>query len=598
MSNPTEKSRPYTRSVSSSGVELTPRQQSDQDLLDQSGMGGLFFTTGAIALTIVEPLIWQHLLVAIVFLSLMAVMMTIRLYLYFTLPKMTGFVLPWIYYVCLLGNAAVWGVYAAWIVSLPREWNASGVIALALSAGAACGGSVSMAMDLRLTRALLTFYHLPLVGYLLWNWSRPSMLTLGLLLILYWVYLFLLSSKQYQAYWKMVNSTEKLRKQTQELADARNEAIKANQMRSDFLAHISHEIRTPINGVISVAGDLIVSPLDDGQLDQVNVILQSGKLALGLINDVMDFSDISDESVMIGPVDVDLIDVGNDTINVLEPAVRPRGNRLELIDKLQGKTWVKVDRVRLQQLLTNLLANGNKYTQSGRIELHMYYLPGSRPEQDLIRFEVHDEGPVITAAQQKQILEAYQQTGRSDPSSRGAGLGLAICSRLIKLLGGRLGIKSDLQHGSCFWFEIPMVPGVPVAKARPVLTKADTHRPSLVLVVEDNLMNQKVIMAYLNKLQYSFVSADSGQKAFDACIQRRPTHILMDCGLPDISGMEVTRRIRKIEQEQGLVPCIIIAVTAYGVGNIIDECFASGMNDHLPKPVTLRTLQSMLDKWS
>ncbi len=598
MNNSTDKHRPFSRSISASGIELTPKQQSDQDLLDQSGMGGVFFTIGAVALSMVEPLIWQKPLVAIVFLSLLAVMMVIRLYLYFTLPSMTGFVVPKLYIGCLLGNAAVWGVYAAWIVSLPRDLSASGAITITLSAGAACGGSVAMAMDLRLTRALLMCYFLPLVGFLLWNFSNTQLLTVGFLLIVFWVYLYLLSNKQFHAYWKMVNSTEKLRKQTQELAEARNEAIKANQMRADFLAHISHEIRTPINGIIGIAGDLVVSPLDDGQQDQVNVVLQSGKLALGLINDVMDFSDIHHDSVMIGQVDVDLSDVGNDTLNVLEPVVRPRGNRIELIDKLQGKTWIKVDRLRLQQLLTNLLANANKFTLNGRIELHMYYLPGLRPEQNLIRFEVHDEGPIITAVQQKQILEAYQQTGRSDPSARGAGLGLAICSRLIKLLGGRLGIKSDLQHGSCFWFEIPFVPGVPVAKHRPTITKADTHRPAVVLVVEDNLMNQKVIMAYLNKLQYTFVNAESGQQAFDACIQRRPTHILMDCGLPDISGMEVTRRIRKMEQEQGLPPCIIIAVTAYGAGTIIDECFASGMNDHLPKPVTLRTLQSMLDKWS
>jgi signal transduction histidine kinase len=312
MSKSTDKQRPFSSSGSSSGIELTPRQQSDQDLLDQSGMGGFFFTVGAVALSMAEPLIWQRPLVAIVFLSLLGVMMTIRLYLYFTLPSMTGFVLPGIYYVCLLGNAMVWGIYAAWIVSLPAELNASGAITITLSAGAACGGSVAMAMDLRLARALMMLYIMPLVAYALWHYSHPQLLTLGLLLIIFLVYLYTLSTKQYLAYWKMANNAEKLRKQTQELAEARNEALKANQMRSDFLAHISHEIRTPINGIIGVAGDLVVSPLDDGQQDQVNVILQSGKLALGLINDVMDFSDINHDSVLMGLVDVDLLDVGND----------------------------------------------------------------------------------------------------------------------------------------------------------------------------------------------------------------------------------------------------------------------------------------------
>lgn len=578
-------------------VELTPRQQADLDLLSQSGMGGLFFTIGAVALSAVEPLIWQSPWVAAMFLTLLAVMMAIRLYFYFTLPAMTGFVLPKLYYLCLLGNAGVWGIYATWIVSLPPEPNASSAITLTLSAGAACGGSVAMAMNLRLARALMLLYIVPLVLYLLLNPYKPQLFTLGFLLIIFLVYLYSLSSKQNQSYWKMIGNTEKLRKQTQELVEARNEAVKANNARTEFLGHISQEIRTPLNGILGVAETLGNTPLDPYQQDQVNVILQSARLVQGLINDVMDFSQVNAGNVLLGPVDVDLRELAHSTLNVLEPLVRPSGNRIDFADGLDGNNWVRVDRLRLQQLLTNLLSNANKFTQNGRIELRMLYLPGPRPEQDLLRCEVHDDGVGMTPAQQKQLFDEYYHVSKSDPNSRGAGLGLAICSRLIKLLGGRLGVKSDKMHGSCFWFEIPFVRGVAVETPAYVHDQISEARPFSILVVEDNLMNQKVITAFLNKLQIDYAVAESGGQAVELYEKNHHTHVLLDIGLPDFSGMEVAKRIRRSEQERNWPNTVIVAVTAHDANKTIQECFDAGMNDHLPKPVTLRSLQNMLDKW-
>ena len=582
----------------SSGVELTPRQQSDLDLLTQSGLGGLFFTTGAVALSFAEPLIWQHPLLASTILFLLAVLMVIRVHLYLTLPGRPGFVLPKLYYVCLLGNAAMWGVFAAWIVSLPPKLSASSCITIALTAGAACGGSVAMAMDQRLSRSLVLLYIVPLVLYLLWHWRDTQMLTLALLFILFLFYLFNLSNKQSQSYWTMVNNTEKLRRQTTELAEARNEAVRANQTKAEFLAHISHEIRTPLNGVISMAASLATTPLDADQQDQINVILQSGKLMQGLINDVVDFSEVGDSTVALDPVNVDLHEFAHSTLNMVEPLIRPRGNRTEFMDSLEDKTWVRVDRMRLQQLLINLLANANRFTQNGTVELRIARIAGLRHDQDLLRFEVHDDGNDITPAQQKQILDEYYQLSRGEPRASGAGLGLAICSRLIKLLGGRIGVKSEVSQGSCFWFEIPYVAGNPTV-VRDVHTYRDTEtRSAHVLVVEDDVVNQKIITAYLNKLQLPYSVADTGEQALASYMENRPTHIMMDCSLPGISGMEVTRRIRALEQQNGLASAVIVAVTAHGASKVIDECFESGMNDHLPKPVTLRSVQSMLDKWS
>lgn len=597
MSGPNEKKRASWHGASRV-LELTPKQQSDQDLLSQSGMGGLFFTVGAIALSLSEPLIWQHKLLAMAFLAMLAVMMAVRLYYYFTLPPMTGFILPKAYYVCLLGNAAVWGIYSVWIISLPKDLNASSAVTITMSAGAACGGAVAIAMNLRLARALTLLYIVPLILYSFTQFERPQLPVLGLLLGIFLVYLNTLAGKQSAAYWKMVTSAEKLRKQTQELEEARNEALKASRMRSDFLAHISHEIRMPLNGIITVANDLIGSPLDARQLDKTNVILQSGKLAVSLINDVMDFSEIDNDAEPTGPLDVDLVALANEILNVLEPVARPQGNRIELIEKLEGKQWIKVDRLRLQQLMTNLLVNANRLAQGGYIELRLHHLPAARPEHELIRCEVYEQGTTLSAAEQKLLLEAFQEGGNKDPGARGAGLGLAICSRLIKLLGGRLGIRSQQQQDSCFWFEIPYVPGVPQVIIRTANSATNILPSSQMLLVEDDLMSQKIATAFLNKLQNTYQLATTGSQAVDLFTQIRPTHVLLDLGLPDIDGMEVTRRIRRLEQEQAWAPCIIIAMTAHGSGHLVDECLSSGMNDYLSKPLTLRNLQDMLDKWS
>jgi len=560
-------------------------------------MGGLFFTIGAMALSAVEPLIWQNPWVAAMFLTLLAIMMSIRLYFYFTLPAMTGFVLPKLYYLCLLGNAGVWGVYATWIVSLPPEPNASSAITLTLSAGAACGGSVAMAMNLRLARSLMLLYIAPLVLYLLLHPTKPQLFTLGFLLIIFLAYLYSLSSKQNQSYWAMIGNTEKLRKQTQELAEARNEAVKANNARTEFLTHISQEIRTPLNGILGVAEALGKTPLDPYQQDQVNVVLQSATLVQGLINDVMDFSQVNAGNTVLGSVDVDLRELAHSTLKVLEPLVRPSGNRIDFIDGLDGNNGVRVDRLRLQQLLTNLLSNANKFTQNGHIELRMLYLPGPHPDQDLLRCEVHDDGVGMTPMQQKQLFDEYYHVSKSDPNSRGAGLGLAICSRLIKLLGGRLGVKSDRMHGSCFWFEIPFVRGTAMESPVFMHDQISEPRPFSILVVEDNRMNQKVITAFLNKLQFDYMVADSGQQAVDLYEKNHQTHILLDIGLPDFSGIEVAQRIRRSEQDRNWPNAIIVAVTADDGSQARQQYFDVGMNDHLPKPVTLRSLQNIFDKW-
>jgi two-component system, sensor histidine kinase len=612
-------------------MELTPKQQAEHDLLTQSGLGGFFFSVCAITILLVEPLIWTHQWLALSFAGLLLAMMLVRAKLYFQLRNSPGAVLPKVYRVCLLGNAAVWGLFGAWVLSLPAELNSSSVLVIATTAAAASGGAVSMVMDRRLSLALVLLYFVPMT---LWNLSHAAQveyLAVGMLMIVFIVYISNLSGKQHRSYWQMLEATRQLRQQTRELEEARNQALAANaslqqarneaeaagNAKTEFLAHISHEIRTPLNGVIGMADMLATTNLSTEQNEQVGTILESGKLVLGLINDVLNFSQVNSGEVNLVEDRVNLKQMVECLFSILEPMTVPRANQLVFIDELQAAYWVKTDRLRLQQLLVNLLSNANKFTQNGLIELKLAQLLSEHTGLPVLRCEVHDTGVGIEPAYKERIFDPFFQVKENAAYGRGTGLGLAICQRLVQKMGGRIGVESWLGKGSCFWFEIPFmacemnegegqgesegkgdVQAVVQTTVQTTVEAAASPKQSLpVLVVEDNLINRKVISAFLNKLNFPHVIAETGVEALATFQQHKPFIILMDCNLPDISGMDVTKQIRQLEKQQGWDPAVVIAVTAHAFANVMQECIESGMNDHMAKPVTLRTLQAMLEKW-
>jgi two-component system, sensor histidine kinase len=601
--------------------EETPKQQAERDLLTQSGLGGVFFSVCAVIILLVEPLIWTRRWIALSFVVPLLGMMLVRLKIYLGLKNQTHFTLPMLYRCCLLGNAAIWGLFGAWILSLPSALNSSSVLVISTTAAAASGGAISMMMDLKLSRRLVLLYFVPMTLWNLWHLTALDYLAVGLLMVVFIVYLYNLTGKQHRAYWLMLEATRQLRQQARDLAETRNEALAANaslqqarneaeaagNAKTEFLAHISHEIRTPLNGVIGMADVLAATELSTEQNEQVGTILESGKLVLGLINDVLNFSQINSGEIHLVEDSVNLKRMVAGLFQMLEPITKARANQLVFTDELHGGYWVKTDRLRLQQLMVNLLSNANKFTENGRIELKLAQFRLAQAELTMLRCEVNDNGVGIEPAFKERIFDPFFQVKENAAYGRGTGLGLAICQRLVHKMDGRIGVESWVGKGSSFWFEIPFIAsemkGEEMTKEAAEEAQADaavsaSPKPAQpVLVVEDNMINRKVIAAFLTKLNFPHVIAETGAEALVSFEQHNPSLILMDCNLPDISGMEVTRQIRQIEKQQDLKPAVVIAVTAHAFANVMQECIESGMNDHMAKPVTLRTLQSMLEKW-
>jgi signal transduction histidine kinase len=442
--------------------------------------------------------------------------------------------------------------------------------------GSASVAAFSTSMSVRVSRVLVLLYFLPLICSQILRLNEPLYLVMVLLFLILIGYQFMLIKKQNHHYWHALLGNEQLRQQTlaleesrrlQEAANAelqttkneavaaRNDAIAASNAKSEFLAHISHEIRTPLNGVIGMADLLADTHMDDQQHEQVGIILQSGKLVLGLINDILDFSQINSGKINLESRDVDIVEIASTCLNMLKPLAQQQGNQQVLEHKLGVACWVRLDKLRMQQLITNLLSNAHKFTRNGVVTLRLRVESVDLASAPRLRIDIEDSGIGIGAEAQRKIFDAFMQVNKADSDVRGTGLGLAICKKLVELMQGTIGVSSTLGQGSTFWIELPFVAGTPL---------------------------------FAQKVDMSAVQSQRGSQ---------PRVVLMDCNLPDMSGMDVTREIRKLEASENTTASTIIAFTAHAFANVAQECLEAGMNDHLAKPVTFKALQAMLEKW-
>jgi signal transduction histidine kinase/CheY-like chemotaxis protein len=597
-------------------AELSPQQQAQQDLLNQSGLGGVAVATAACLVYFVEPMIRNNQFLALAFIVVLWMSALLRYYFYLEFKAKPEARLPELYYACLYVCAGTWGFYAAWVVALPDQITGSGALTIAMTCGSASVAAFSASMSVRVSRALVLLYFLPLICSQIPRLNDPLYLVMDLMFLILIGYQFMLIKKQNYNYWHALIGNQKLRQQTQaleesrrqqdlanaELLAARNEAVAASNAKSEFLAHISHEIRTPLNGVIGMADLLADTTMDSRQNEQVGIILQSGKLVLGLINDILDFSQINSGKIALESSDVDMVEVATACINMLKPLAQQQNNRQVLEQSLGTACWARLDKLRIQQLLTNLVSNAHKFTNNGTVTLRLQVKAADSGVGQALRIEIQDSGIGISAEAQTKIFDAFMQVNKADSNVRGTGLGLAICTKLVELMQGNIGVQSVPGQGSTFWIEIPFVASTPALAQKPETStlQSPLHarlQSKPILVVEDNQVNQKVIAAFLNKLQFPYELADSGQLGLAAYQRFRPRIVLMDCNLPDMSGMDVTREIRKLEASENTTASTIIAFTAHAFANVAQECLEAGMNDHLAKPVTFKALQAMLEKW-
>lgn len=378
---------------------------------------------------------------------------------------------------------------------------------------------------------------------------------------------------------------------SRELEVTARSAESASHAKSEFLATVSHEIRTPLNGVIGMSDLLLDQPLEGCARHYVDTIHDSAGLLLELINDLLDFSKIEAGRLELESRPLELAELADGAMALFTHRAEARG--VQLVSRLDPELPARVvsDPGRLRQVLLNLLSNAIKFTTEGEIRLEV-----SAGGTDRIRFEVIDSGCGVEPAQLSRLFEPFQQ-GDASTARRfgGTGLGLAICRRLVEAMGGQIGVESEPGMGSRFWFTLPLVaaPVEPLLMAGEELAPRPMHLDEArLLVVEDNPVNRQVAVAMLERLGCKVSLVERGADALERVSRERFDLIFMDVQMPDMDGLEVTRRLRKRGGWSAEVP--IVAMTAGGPGGEQTRCLAAGMSGYLTKPLFQDALAATL----
>ena len=374
-----------------------------------------------------------------------------------------------------------------------------------------------------------------------------------------------------------------------ESAEQREQAVAASRAKSDFLAMMSHEIRSPLNGIIGNTDLLLDSPLAAGQRRCAEVVRQCGAALITVIDDILDFSKIEAGKLDLACDDFSLADSLEAVVSMTRVAAQGKGLKLTATLADDVPHGVKGDDNRLRQILLNLVTNAVKFTETGGVDIGVE-LAAATAERITVRFTVRDSGIGIPLEAQAQLFDAfYQVDGSYRRKARGTGLGLAICRRLVHLMGGEIGVESLPGMGSRFWFTVDLARGeLGGSRTAAKGSVADGGASAHILLVDDLDVNRDIAAALLTQAGHTVDMAADGAEAVAAVAKNDYDLVLMDIQMPVMDGFEATARIRSLPPPKRGVP--IIAMTAYATRHDIQHCSLLGMNGHIAKPIERKTL--------
>lgn len=387
-----------------------------------------------------------------------------------------------------------------------------------------------------------------------------------------------------------------------DLEFAKKEAISAMNTRSQFLAIMSHEIRTPLSGVLMASELLLDTELTDLQQSKANIIQDNGKVLLSIVNDILDFSKIEAGKVKIEESIVDLRVLGQSVLESFKNQSRQSKVDIKLEIDADFPNFIYADSTRIRQIIFNLVGNAFKFTKTGHIAL-IFQLIDKDNDFSNISISIEDTGIGIDRKNFEYLFEDFHQLDNSITREYGGtGLGLSITKKLVELLGGEITVKSHLGTGTTFicLFKLRNVSREELVKHQAkdnlvslTLKKTDKIK---VLIVEDNKINQLLIKTLLEKWGFrSIATADNGLEAMISCRSTKFDLILMDMQMPEMDGVEATKRIRAAEADNPNTMTPIIAISANVSTEDIQVCLDAGMNDYMSKPIDRSRLKEIIE---
>lgn len=403
----------------------------------------------------------------------------------------------------------------------------------------------------------------------------------------------------------IVRNISESKRIAKELHHAKTQAEEANRLKSQFLANISHEIRTPMNGIIGFSEIIQNTDKISTAHQKAHNIIQESESLLVLINQILDHAKIEAGKIELEYRSINIYDFLEHLVSITNVQAKEKGLDFHMSVYGEVPQYLICDEHKLRQVLMNLLTNALKFTEKGSISLYLELIKEEDKFVDVL-FSVVDTGIGIAKERQKNIFSSFiQADGSTSRKYGGTGLGTTISKQLIELMGGEIGLESELGKGTAFWFALSLEIGYPPIEVaeemeinediQAVLAEERKKHKIYILVSEDYKPNQEVAKLHLEKANYFVDFADNGKEAVEKCQNFEYNLILMDIQMPFMDGLEATREIRKLSKHYEEI--VIIALTANADDETKQECLDVGMNDIIAKPIRQKSFLSTIDKW-